>query len=120
MPRDLRKYVHDAREACRLLAEFTRGKTLEDYESDALLRSAVERQFAIIGEAMFQADKLDADLTSRITDLRQIISFRHVLIHGYDSIQHDIVWGILQTQLATLAQELNDLMASFDDQDEGT
>jgi len=115
MPRDLRMYVHDALEACRALAEFSRGKSLSDYESDALLRSAVERQFCIIGEAMFQAEKLDADLASRITDLRQIINFRHILIHGYYAIEHDIVWGIIESQLVVLNRELVELSKILDD-----
>ena len=38
--------------ACDLLADFTRGKGFEDYDADALLRSGVERQLEIIGEAL--------------------------------------------------------------------
>ena len=52
MPRDLRKYFYDIEQACKLLAEFTSGKTFADYTTDAMLRSAVERQFEIIGEAL--------------------------------------------------------------------
>ena len=43
MPRDLRKYFYDIEQACKLLSEFTSGKTFADYATDAMLRSAVER-----------------------------------------------------------------------------
>ena len=49
---ETRKYLYDMQRAAALLREFTGGKTLVDYESDAMLRSAVERQFEIIGEAL--------------------------------------------------------------------
>jgi uncharacterized protein with HEPN domain len=50
MGRDPRAYLWDAREAARAIGAFASGRTLEDYEADAMLRSAVERQFEIVGE----------------------------------------------------------------------
>src|SRR5690242_9199613 len=52
MPRDPRAWLLDVITACELLSDFTRGKTFEDYAADVLLRSAVERQLEIIGEAL--------------------------------------------------------------------
>ena len=46
------KHLHDIQPAVGLLQSFTRGKSLEDYLGDTMLRSAVERQFTIIGEAV--------------------------------------------------------------------
>jgi uncharacterized protein with HEPN domain len=51
-PDDRRKYLWDALTAAELLREFSAGKFVEDYQADAMLRSAVERQFEIIGEAL--------------------------------------------------------------------
>ena len=54
-PEAARAYLHDIAEACRRIEEFVEGKTYADYVANPLLRSAVERQFEIIGEALSQA-----------------------------------------------------------------
>ena len=107
---DIRKYIFDINEACELLLQFTAGKTFSDYSTDPMLRSAVERQFEIIGEALVQAFRLDPSLSSRISNAGRIIAFRNRLIHGYSSIADEIVWGILQANLPTLKKELASLM----------
>lgn len=54
MPRDPRALLLDMQSALELLESFRTGRTFEDYQGDALLRSAVERQFEILGEALRQ------------------------------------------------------------------
>jgi uncharacterized protein with HEPN domain len=54
MRREAKKYLYDIQQAAELIAGFTAGKTLADYEGDAMLRSAAERQFEIAGEALAQ------------------------------------------------------------------
>ena len=61
-----------------------------------MLRSAVERQFEIIGEALAQLLRLDPSLRSRKSDAGRIIAFRNRLIHGYASVADDVVWGFLK------------------------
>ena len=114
MPPEIAKYLFDVRRACGLLKEFTQGKQSADYFADAFLRSAVERQFTIVGEALLQAQKLDPKLTLHITALQQIIGFRNVLVHGYAVIKHDTVWQILQNQLPLLEREVGKLLASIE------
>jgi uncharacterized protein with HEPN domain len=82
--RDPKSLLWDARDAVTAIAEMTRGKSFSDFDSDLVLRSAVERQFEILGEALNRLNRLDATLAARIPDLRQIVAFRNILIHGYD------------------------------------
>jgi len=54
MPLEPKKYLYDIQQAASRIVDFTSGKTLDDYRGNAMLRSAVERQFEIIGEALAQ------------------------------------------------------------------
>ena len=110
MQPDSRKHLFDAQQAAAGVMMFTAGKTREDYESDLMLRLAVERQFEIIGEAPTRIRRLDAELLERISEHQRIIRFRNVLIHGYDSINNDIARGIVQEKLPMLRQELEELL----------
>ncbi len=94
-PPDVRKCLFDILEACRLIQQFTAGKTFADYAADALLRSGVERQSAIAGEALGQALRADPGLAERVTAAGRIIAFRNRLIHGYASVSNEVVWGVL-------------------------
>ena len=87
MQLEARKFLFDVQEAAKLVRTFTAGRTFTDYQADPMLRSAVERQFEIMGEALNKLAKLDPATAARISDYRRIVSFRNVLIHGYDSIQ---------------------------------
>lgn len=108
--RDVRRYLYDILQACNLLAQFTAGKKFDDYTSDALLRSAVERQFEIVGEALNQGLRVDPGLAARITDSGRIIAFRHRLSYGYASISDNTVWGVLETYLPVLRREVKALL----------
>ena len=110
MRREAKKYLYDIRQAAELIAGFTAGKTLPDYEGDAMLRSAVERQFEIIGEALAQLARLDETLASRISEYRRIIALRNILIHGYAEVDHRIVWDIVESKLPTLRREVAGLL----------
>ena len=107
---EIQKYLFDINEACELLIQFTAGKTFSDYSTDPILRSAVERQFEIIGEALAQVLRLDPSLRSKISDSGRIVAFRNRLIHGYSSVADDVVWGILEANLPSLRKEVAALM----------
>ena len=106
------KFLYDILEACELLEKFTCNKFYEDYLNDAFFRSAVERQFIIIGEALFQALKIDPTLSRTISESRRIVNFRNIMVHGYSTIEHATVWGIIQHDLSTLRKEVNALLKS--------
>lgn len=108
---EARKYLYDIRQAVALLREFTTGKTFADYEHDAMLRAAVEREFGIIGEAMTRLADLDAPTAGRISDFHRIIAFRNVLVHGYAVVDDRLVWDVLERSLPTLAREVEALLA---------
>lgn len=101
------KYLYDIQSAADLLSDFTSGKTFADYEANTLLRSAVERQFGIIEEAMAQLARIDEPTVSGISHYQHIIAFRNVLIHGYADVDDRLVWNVIETNLPTLVREVN-------------
>lgn len=105
-----RKYLFDILQACELLAQFSANKTFSDYQTDPMLRSAIERQFEIVGEALNQAIKLDAGLADHISDSSRIIAFRNRLIHGYSMVSNEVVWGVIEVYLPRLHREVRDLL----------
>ena len=82
MHADARKLLWDAQQATERIARFTVGKSFSDYSANEQLRSACERQFAIVGEALNQLARIDPGTASAIPDLPRIVAFRNVLIHG--------------------------------------
>ncbi|MDP2327729.1 MAG: DUF86 domain-containing protein [Dehalococcoidia bacterium] len=109
-----RKYLHDIVQAVELLTRFTSGKSISDYESDPMLRSATERQFEVIGEALAQLARTEARLADQVTDYRRIIAFRNILIHGYAQVDHRLVWDIVESKLPVLRAEVTALLAEDD------
>ena len=113
MPRDPRAWLADIVDACDLLIEFTRGKTFSDYAGDSLLRSAVERQFEIVGEALRVALQHQPELAADIMDARAIIAFRNQLTHAYSAVDHATVWGLLERRVPQLRAEVSRVLQAL-------
>jgi uncharacterized protein with HEPN domain len=105
------KLLEDIRDAAAFIGEVTKGKSLTYYSADRLLRQAIERNFEIIGEAIKRLAQHDAETAARIDDYRQIIAFRNVLIHGYDLVDHALVWSTIEGQIPTLLRDVEALLA---------
>ena len=110
MQLEVKKFLYDVQQACEALEKFATGKSLDDYEDDLLLRSGVERQLMIVGEALSQACRIDDTLHDKITGLAEIIGFRNIVVHGYSKIHNATVWGVLHNDLPLLAEEVRVLM----------
>ena len=78
------------------------------YESNKLLRRAVERELEIIGEATNRILKLDVNLA--ISHARRIVDLRNFVIHSYDSIDNVIIWGIVIKDLPLLKEQVVQLL----------
>ena len=106
-----RTRLRDALAACRAIHTFVEGITFADYADNLLIRSAVERQFEIIGESLRQAEVADSRVAIVVSQLRQIIGMRNRLIHGYDAVDQYIVWIAVHENLPRLVKEITDALA---------
>lgn len=90
---DIRVYLHDLKQSCKLIHSFVEGCDLDTYISDSMRKSAVERQFILIGEALNQMLIHFPEEKEHFPDAARIISFRNRLTHAYRTISDDIIWG---------------------------
>ena len=108
----LKKRLLDALNACRAIQSFVEDRTFSEYERNLMLRSAVERQFEIVGEALHRAESDNPELSTLIPDVRRIVGMRNRIIHGYDSVDDELLWQTVHTHVPPLAQRLTQLLES--------
>jgi len=108
--RNPKKYLYDIIDCCEFLLDFTNDKTVDDYKNDRPFRSAVERELQIIGEAIAQLDGVSPETADQISEHRNIIGFRNILVHGYDSLDPETVWSVIEEKLATLLDQSKSLL----------
>jgi uncharacterized protein with HEPN domain len=110
MDNELKKYLFDIQESIDSINKYLGDRRdFKVYMADKMLRRAVEREFEIIGEAMSRIEKLDSTIV--ISSKRQIISMRNRVIHGYDKIDNEIIWGTIIRHLPTLKLEIDNLLS---------
>jgi uncharacterized protein with HEPN domain len=100
----------DIQDAAQFILGATAGGDVESYQQDRVVRLAVERSFEIIGEAARRLTGLDPEVVARLTGIPRIIAFRNVLAHGYDEVDDEKVWEIIQTFLPVLLSEVQALL----------
>ena len=116
MQRDAKAYLWDIVTDAASIGSFTSGRAWSDYLQDEMLRSAVERKFGIIGEALSQLLRYFPQYRDRITLPGDIVAFRNQIVHGYATVRDDIVWEIVQIYLPRLHGEVSQLLEELDPQ----
>jgi uncharacterized protein with HEPN domain len=107
-------YLEDMLVAARLACSYLAGKSHDDFLADRQCQDAVIRRVEIVGEAARRlTDATRASLPS--LPWRKMIGMRNVLIHGYDSVNLDIVWDTVQQDFPALIATLEPLVSSDED-----
>jgi uncharacterized protein with HEPN domain len=104
------KYLYDIKIAIGEIDSFfeVESRSYENYRQNSLLKRAIERNLEIIGEAMNRILKEDPGL--RIENSKRIIGLRNQIIHGYDSVSDESIWGIINIHLPNLKTEIESLI----------
>ncbi len=110
MERDGRALLWAASRSIEAIDRFVAGKDAAAYHEDEMLRSAVERRFEILGEALGRLAKTSPELASSIPDLKDAVAFRNLLIHGYASVEDDLVWRTITEDLPRLREAIAGLL----------
>jgi len=80
-------------------------KKYEEFSKDILLKRAIERNLEIIGEAMNRILKTEPDFP--IENAKRIVGLRNQIIHSYDSVSDENIWGIVINPLPKLKEKVN-------------
>ncbi len=108
MPHNPQKLLLDISNACEEIMEFTEGKNIAVFKKDRILQLALERQFEIIGEALYRLDRIDHEnLIDNIPEYSKIISFRNVIAHGYDILDQDVLWDFAKERVPELLEKVH-------------
>ena len=111
MDRKIRKYLADILASIIEIESFMaeRPKEYATFCNDTLFRRGVESNMEIMGEAMNNVLKIDPNIA--ITSSRKIVDTRNFIIHAYDSLKPDILWGIVINHIPLLKREVETLLA---------
>lgn len=100
--------------SCEAIAAAIDGIDVQSYVANRLVRSAVEREFMIVGEAINYLGDLAPEIFARITQDRTIVDFRNQLAHGYMAVNDRLVWGYAVREAPMLRDECAALLAEMD------
>lgn len=105
----IKTWLYDIKTSIEEIDEFfNEGKLFQYYQNDIKTKRAVERNIEIIGEATSRILKMNPEI--EISNSRKIVDARNKIIHGYDEISDDVIWGIIINHLPTLKTEVEKLL----------
>jgi len=109
MNNEIRTWLKDIEQAISEINSFIPNlKLFAEFQRDLKTKRAVERNIEIIGEAMTRILKMVPDI--QISHTRKIVDTRNRIIHGYDSVSEEILWGIIINNLPDLEKEIKELL----------
>lgn len=110
MDNDIKTWLYDILSSINEIESYyvDTPKIFEAYQNDLRTKRAIERNIEIIGEAMSRILKQSPKI--EISNSRKIVDVRNRIIHGYDSVSDDVIWGIIVKNLPVLQQEVEKLL----------
>lgn len=114
MQREPRAYLADILESCDAIEAAIASMQVDDYLANRLVRSSVEREFTIIGEAVLALSHKAPEIFASITGARRIVDFRNRLTHEYTVVDDELVWGLTKVDMPVLRSECEALLSQLD------
>ena len=105
------KWLYDVKMAIEEIdTYFVDQKDFFEYQSNTMLKRAVERDLEIIGEAINRIVTRNAGYLNQISEAKSIIGLRNQVIHAYDNISDELIWSVLTNHLPKLKKEVEILI----------
>jgi uncharacterized protein with HEPN domain len=111
--RDPRATLRQIQDAAGRLQLICAGKTLEELLADWQATAALERFLEIVGEAV---KRLPVDLRSRHPSVpwKEIAGTRDHLSHGYDDVDHQVLWDAVQNDVPALLVAVEQILKELE------
>ena len=106
--------IRHMRDHARKAVRMARDRTREDLDRDEMLRLALTHLVEVVGEAATQVPRDARDEYPQIP-WPKVIGMRHRLVHGYDTVDHDILWETIRSDLPGLVEALERIAGVGDD-----
>ena len=105
-----RSYIEDIFDSAAHIERYVHGVTFDAFSANEILQDAILRRLTIIGEA---AACVSADFRAANPkiDWKNIIAFRHLVVHRYWSVDRNIVWQIALDDVPQLLEALRGMNA---------
>ncbi|HET9662443.1 MAG TPA: DUF86 domain-containing protein [Thermomicrobiales bacterium] len=111
MNRLIENALLDVYEAAIELDETVREMSIETYLVSRPVRRIVERLLEVIGEAVGRAEAVDPVFVASIVDVRAVTGMRNRIAHGYDQLDHTILWRTATVSVPLLRAEIEQLLS---------
>jgi uncharacterized protein with HEPN domain len=106
--RDERLYLTDIRDSVEKILRYTSGGR-EEFFADPMRQDAVVRNLEVMGEAVRKVSDETREAHPEIP-WRQMAATRDRVIHGYFTVDLEIVWEIVETELPRLRETLKGVL----------
>ena len=83
------------------------GNNFNSFNDQIILQRAIERDLEIIGEAIRKILEIEPNVS--ISSAKNIIGLRNIISHAYDSVEPELLWGIIQQNIPLLSIEINQI-----------
>lgn len=110
MPPKHLAHLSDIVTSIELINSYVEELTFEAYFEHLQVRDAVERRFAVIGEALNRLRRDAPEVHAEIDHTAEIAAFRNIIIHVYDQLDQVIVWKVIKTDLAKLHHQAKEAL----------
>lgn len=109
MQRAPKVFLEDIYNAAEKIEKFTEGLSFDDFVDNDLVCDAVIKNILVIGEATKNIpDQIRKEYPA--IEWRKMAGMRDMMIHGYFSINHRIVWDVVQNKIPTLKRSIEKLL----------
>lgn len=83
------------------------------FEKDIMRRCVVERKTEIMGEAINRIRKKDPSF--EIPNAKEVINTRNRIIHGYDSVETEFLWGLVVRHIPELKKDIERIIGEYEE-----